>query len=310
MARLYRYRYSLSIGDNAEYLSIQLRDEGYNDGQGLRIAFNAQHDYGGFVSYAEISVYNLSRESEERIFDKYRSVTLQGGWPELFGVIFKGQVINYQRIPGTNDGTHGIKLFCRSSAEALDFSYLNQTFSKETEIAEIIRTAAAALGNPVMFYGDFSKLPKRSGGTFLKGPPAKLLEKMSRWFAFHWAVENGITKIIKDGYSEPTEDTFLFTPQTGMIGSPVVTDTEISVRVALNPAVQLAKNIQIKSTAPEFAFSGAYFVNIDRSIGEGVYQVRRIIHVGDSYSAVWESQLTCFRLADVQRNSLAERAAQ
>jgi hypothetical protein len=101
---------------------------------------------------------------------------------------------------------------------------------------------------------------------------------------------------------------FVFSSQTGMIGSPVVGDGEVSVRVALNPAVQLGRNIQIKSLAPEFAFSGAYYVKIPRSIGEGIFQVRRINHVGDSFSAVWESQLTCFRLADVQRESIAERS--
>lgn len=309
MAELFGYRYQLSIGDEAEYLNIQLRDDNYNLGQGLRISFLIQHEYGGFVSYAEITVYNLKTETEEKIFKEFRSITLQAGWPELFGVIFRGQIINYQRVTATNDGTRGIKFFCRSTAQTLKFSYVNQTFAPEAEIVEIIRVVAANLGNAVTFTGDFSAIPKRSRGTVLKGTPAKLLDKMAGWFGFSWAIENGVTRIIKNGaVSEGTM--YLFTPQTGMIGSPVVGDGEVSVRVALNPAVQLGGNVQIKSTAPEFAFSGAYFVNIPRSIGEGVFQVRRINHVGDSFSGTWESQLTCFRLADVQRNSIAERASQ
>lgn len=309
MAELFGYRYGLQIGDQAEYLDIQLRDNTYNLGQGLRISFLVQHDFGGFVSYAEISIYNLKTENEERIFEKYRSVTLQAGWPELYGAIFKGQVINYQRITATDDGTRGIKLFCRSSAESLTFSYVNKTFAPETEIIEIIRTVAASIGNPVTFSGDFSDIPKRSRGTVLKGDPKRLLDRMAVWFDYNWSIENGATKIVRNGATVDGE-MYLFSPQTGMIGSPVVGDGEVSVRVALNPAVQLGRNIQIKSTAPEFAFSGAYYVNIPRSIGEGIFQVRRINHVGDSFSPVWESQLTCFRLADVMRDDIATRAAQ
>lgn len=309
MAELYRYRYQLQVGNEAEYLNIQLRDESYNEGDALRISFLVQHDFGGFVSYAEISVYNLSTESEEKIFEKYRSVTLQAGWPEMFGTIFKGQVINYQRIPGTNEGTHGIKMFCRSSAQALNFVYVNQTFSPQAEITEIIRVVATAIGNPVTFHGDFSNLPKRPRGTVLKGEPKKLLDKMMEWFDFTWTVENGVTKIVRNG-SLVEGDMFLFSAQTGMIGSPVVGDNDVTVRVALNPVVQLGREIKIISTAPEFQFSGAYFYQIPRSIGEGNFQVRGINHVGDSFSAVWESQLRCFRLADVERNSIAERATQ
>jgi len=329
MAELFGYRYQLSIGNKSEYLNISLNpgnstidkdtrakllsrssDVGYLRSaltSGLRISFMVQQEFGGFVSYAEISVYNLTTENEEKIFEKYRLVTLQAGFPELFGTIFKGQIINYQRIAGTNEGTHGIKLFCRSSAESLDFSHINRTFAPEAEIVEVIRTVAAAIGNPVVFYGEFSALPKRSRGTVLKGSPNKLLDKMAGWFDFSWAIENGVTKIIKKG-AKADGDMFVFSAQTGMIGSPVVGDGEVNVRVALNPAVKLASNVQIKSLAPEFAFSGAYFVDIPRSIGEGVFQVRRINHVGDSFSAVWETQLTCFRLADVQRNSIAERS--
>lgn len=308
MAELYGYRYALQIGDEAEYLNIQLRDQAYNDGNGLRISFLVQHEFGGFVSYAEISVYNLKTETEEKIFEKFRSVTLQAGWPELFGTIFKGQIINYERLPATDTGTRGLRLFCRSTAEALTFNYVNQTFSASTEIIEIIRTVAAALGNPVVFSGDFSNIPKRSRGSVLKGAPKKLMDRMAEWFGFTWTIENSITKILRNG-AQAEGDMYVFTPQTGMIGSPVIGDGEVSVRVALNPAVQLGRSVQIKSTAPEFAFSGAYYVNIPRSIGEGIFQVRRINHVGDSFSAVWESQLTCFRLADVMRDDISTRAA-
>ena len=309
MSELFGIRYQLQIGDNAEYLDIELRDDSYNSGQSLRIAFLVQHEIGGYISFAEISIYNMSEANEDSIFEKYRSVTLQAGFRELFGPIFKGQVINVQRIPGGADGTRGIKLFCRSSAEAANYNTVNQSLGASASASDVIRSCAQALGNPIIFSGDFDSLPRRARGTVLQGNPITILNSLMKSFDFTWTIENGITKIIRNGYQVEGE-MFLFSSRTGMIGSPIVTDTEISVRVALNPVVQLGRKIKIESTAPEFAFSGAYFINIPRSIGEGVYQVSRIVHVGDSHGQTWESQLNCLRLDASDQATLAGRISQ
>lgn len=306
MSRLFGIRYQLQVGNNAEYLDIQLRDDSYNSGHALRVTFLVQHEIGGYISYAEISVYNLTAENEDAIFSKYRTVTLQAGFKELFGTVFKGELVNVQRIPGGATGTRGIKLFCRSSAQAASYNTVNQSFGASTDPVDIIRACAQAIGNPIIFSGDFSDIPRRARGTVLQGNPITILDSLAKSFGFAWSVENGITKIIRNGHTVEGE-VFLFSSRTGMIGSPVVTDTEVSVRVALNPVVQLGRQIKIESVAPEFSFSGAYFVNIPRSIGEGVYRVSRIVHVGDSHGQVWESQLSCLRLDASAQTALAGR---
>lgn len=309
MSEIFGKRYQIQVGNNAEYLDIELRDDSYNSGQSLRIAFLVQHEIGGYISFAEISIFNLNRESEDAVFSKYRSITLQAGYREIFGPVFKGQIINVQRIPGGSDGTRGIKLFCRSSAEAATYNTVNQSLGPSASASDIIRSCAQALGNPIIFSGGFDNLPKRARGTVMQGNPVTILNSLAKSFDFNWTIENGITKIIRNGY-QVEGDMFVFSSRTGMIGSPIVTDTEISVRVALNPVVQLGRKIKIESVAPEFAFSGAYFVNIPRSIGEGVYQVTRIVHVGDSHGQVWETQLNSLRLDASDQETLAGRISQ
>lgn len=306
MSEIFGKRYQLQLGNSAEYLDIQMRDDAYNNGQALRISFLVQHEIGGYLSFAEISIYNLKRETEEAVFDKWRSVTLQAGYKELFGPIFKGEVINVQRIPVGSSGTRGIKLFCRSSDKAATFNTVNQSLGPSASAVDIIRSCAQAIGNPVIFHGDFSDLPTRARGSVLQGDPIKILNKLQKSFDFTWAVENNVTVILRNGY-QVEGDMFVFSARTGMKGSPIVTDTEVNVRVALNPIVQLGRKIQIESLAPEFAFSGAYFNEIPRSIGEGVYQVSRIVHSGDSHGQTWETQLNSLRLDAADQASLAER---
>jgi hypothetical protein len=309
MSRIYGRRYQVQVGDGEKYLDLEMRDESYNNGQALRITFLVQHEIGGYLSFAEISIFNLKRENEEAIFEKFRSITLQAGYPELFGPIFKGEVINVQRIPVGNTGTRGIKLFCRSSAKAVSYNVVNQSLGPSASAVEIIRACAQAIGNPVIFHGDFSDVPKRSRGTVLQGDPVKVLNKLQASLGFTWTIENNVTVILRNGY-QVEGDMFVFSARTGMKGSPVVTDTEISVRVALNPIVQLGRKIKIESVAPEFAFSGAYFNSIPRSIGEGVYQVTRIVHVGDSHGQDWETQLNSLRLDASDQSTLAARISQ
>lgn len=309
MAKIFGRRYQLQIGDNAEYLDIQLRDESYNSGKALRISFLVQHEVGGYVSYAEISIFNLNRQSQESIFEKYKSVVLQAGYKEMFGPVFKGEITNVQMIPGGADGTRGVKLFCLSSAKSIRYTTVNQSLGKSASAYDILRACAAPIGNPVLFSGDFDSIPARSRGTVLHGNPITNLNSLAKDFGFSWTIENGITKIIKNG-SQVEGDMFVFSSKTGMISSPIVTDTEISVRVALNPVVQLGRKIKIESVAPEFAYSDVYFTRVPRSIGEGVYQVSRIVHVGDSHGQTWETQLNCLRLDASDQATLAGRISQ
>lgn len=309
MAKIFGRRYQLQIGDKAEYLDIQLRDESYNSGKSLRINFLIQHEIGGYVSYAEISVFNLNRQSQDAIFEKYRSVVLQAGFKEMFGPIFKGEIINVQLIPGGSDGTRGVKLFCRSSAKSIRYATVNQSLSQSANAYDILRACAAPIGNPIIFSGDFDNLPRRPRGSVLQGNPITNLNSLAKDFDFSWTIENGITKIIRNGY-QVEGDMFVFSSRTGMIGSPIVTNTEISVRVALNPVVQLGRKIKIESVAPEFAYSDVYFTSVPRSIGEGVYQVTRIVHVGDSHGQVWETQLNSLRLDASDQATLAGRISQ
>lgn len=306
MSELFRRRYQLLVGAEGEFLDVSLRDDFFNEGNALRISFIVEHDYGGYASYADITVYNLREDNANKIFEKYREVILQAGYPELYGPIFKGQVINVQRVM-LDDGTRGVRMFCRSAAKELDTSFINTSFSPMVPIVDIIRACASVYGLPIQFVGDFSQLPLRAGGTVLHGDPKSYLQNFKKVYGFRFMVENGVMLIIKDG-AVKEGDIFEFSARTGMKGSPRVTDIGVDVATALNPIVQLGNLIKINSLAPEFAFSGAYFYEIPRSIGEGVYEVARITYIGDSHGQQWDSQFNCYRYSKAERDAAQQRA--
>jgi len=288
VARLYKRRFELRVGDSGEYLSVADGDVN------LRVFFSIEHKYNGHQSMAEITIFNLNRDSEQKIFEKYRSVTLQAGYPELFGPIFAGQIINVQR--GREYTERSVKLFCRSGGEQVATTTVNRSFAKGTPMRDVISHCAGALGLPVEMIGEWGDLPEAMGGYVLSGDAKAKLADLADGHGFTWVIENEALLLIR-GEASREGETYLLRADTGMIGSPEVTEFGIEVDCALNPVVGIGRRIRIESVAPQFTFSGVYWRNIPATIGVGEYTVNAVRHQGDTHSDLWRSRFSCWRAA-------------
>ena len=133
------------------------------------------------------------------------------------------------------------------------------------------------------------------------------MNELGETFAFDWMVENGAIKIIKRDFALDNQ-VYVISSGTGMIGSPVVSDTEVGIRYTLNPKIKLGYTIKLESMAPRFEFSGAFFYDVPRTIGEGYYRVNSLVFAGDSHGDQWESQISCLRLSAAAQAGISERA--
>lgn len=286
MARLYKRRFELRVGDAGEYLTV--RDGDVN----LRVTYSIEHRYNGHQSLAEIGIYNLSRTSEQKIFDQYRAVTLQAGYREQFGPIFVGQIINVQR--GREYTDRVTKLFCRAGGQQLATTTVNRTFAKNTPLLDVISYCAGSLGLPVEFIGEWGDLGNAIGGYILSGDAKSALKGLADAYRFSWNIEDEVVLLIR-GEGARERDVVVFRSDTGMIGSPEMTEIGVEVETALNPIVKIGQRIRIDSPAPQFTFSGVYWRNVPQTIGVGDYKVHTIAHQGDTHSSVWSSRFACWR---------------
>lgn len=305
--------YRLKIGRSTGSKVYEMRPGEENPGEdGLRITFQVTHFAGGAFSVAEITIYNVSRYSSRQMLGdgsagKYEFITLEAGYDGLFGSIFMGQITNVQLHLEDGGATRGIRFFCKSSAKERDQNLINLTLAPETDPVQIIEECAAVFGAEIQFYGDFSELKRRSRGTVLQGSPTACMNELAETFAFDWMVENGAIKIIKRDFALDNQ-VYVISSGTGMIGSPVVSDTEVGIRYTLNPKIKLGDTIKLESMAPRFEFSGAFFYDVPRTIGEGYYKVNSLVFAGDSHGDQWESQISCLRLSAAAQAGISERA--
>jgi len=308
--RSYRLKLGRSSGSKIYQMRVGEIIPGDNDG--LRITFQATHFAGGAFSVAEITIFNVSQGSTNQMLGdgsekRYEFISLEAGYADLFGVIFVGQITNVQRVLEDGGATKGIRFFCKSSAKERDENLINLTLAPETDPVQIIEACAEPFGAEIQFYGDFSSLQRRSRGTVLQGSPTACMNELSETFQFDWMVENGAIKIIKRD-SALDNSVYVISASTGMIGSPVVTDTEVGIRYTLNPKIKLGDTIKLESMAPRFEFSGAFFYDIPRTIGEGYYKVNSRVFAGDSHGDQWEVQLSCLRLSAAAQAGISDRA--
>ncbi|WP_271043354.1 baseplate hub protein [Pseudomonas sp. VB3] len=305
--------YRLKIGRSTGSKVYEMRPGEENPSEdGLRITFQVTHFAGGAFSVAEITIYNVSRYSSRQMLGdgsagKYEFITLEAGYDGLFGSIFMGQITNVQLHLEDGGATRGIRFFCKSSAKERDQNLINLTLAPETDPVQIIEECAAVFGAEIQFYGDFSELKRRSRGTVLQGSPTACMNELAETFAFDWMVENGAIKIIKRDFALDNQ-VYVISAGTGMIGSPVVSDTEVGIRYTLNPKIKLGDTIKLESMAPRFEFSGAFFYDVPRTIGEGYYKVNSLVFAGDSHGDQWESQISCLRLSAAAQAGISERA--
>lgn len=315
---IYSRRYRLKLGRKTGSLVYEMnpcdktpRADGLPVGDGLRITFQVIHLAGNALSVAEIAIYNVSDQSARQmlgdgVVKKYEFVSLEAGYESNFGAVFLGQITNVQRFMEDGGATSGIKLFCQSQAKDRDERIINLTLSPETDPVQIIEQCASYFGAEIQFFGEFGDLKRRSGGTVLQGALVSCMNELAATYEFDWMVENEVTKIVKKGFAMPVKATISAT--TGMIGSPVVTDTEVGIRCAINPKLKLGDTIKLESMAPRFEFSDVFFYKVPRTIGEGLYKIYSLAIIGDSHGDPWETQISCLRLDTMSQSGISERA--
>lgn len=258
----------------------------------FRIVFNVLIDFGGSVSYADISIYNLSSETSSKAFKRDSNVTLKAGYSETVDSIFKGRITNilYER-QGPDTIT---RLVARGGSQPATQS-INKTLGENVKLIEIIKELASSMGYPlVVKSSDFDNVPSYIRGKVLYGDPRQYLDELAKTHNFNYLIEND-RMVVVGSESFRGGSPNIVSESTGMEGIPEITETGVDVTLRLTPKIKIGGRIDIQSDNKTFNFSNLYFQNIPPAAGTGIYKVYRIAHTGDSYGDSWSTKITGFR---------------
>lgn len=251
---------------------------------------------------AYIRVWNLSRETANRVQKEFDHVSLQAGYDEP-GIIFDGTVVQVKK-----GAQNAIDRYVDIMASDLDDFYNFTLVSKTLAAGSTVRdrldavvaagaTGGAVLGSVPESLGTGGTLPR---GKVLFGMAREQMNNISRTTNASWFVQNGKVNLVKNTGYLPG-DIVVLNSQTGMLGIPEATNAGIEIKSLLNSKLRVGCRVQIDNesiTTTNVKQQGAFptygSINLPASLSEdGVYRILVAEHSGDNRGIQFETKMTC-----------------
>lgn len=226
----------------------------------LRVAFEVSKGISGSPNKFEIKLWNLNADHRNSIGKELDKVELEAGYvpPEGGGnlsTIAKGFVRDVQH---DRDGPDIITtVSCGDGDKAQRKSTISKTYPTGTPVKDVVSGIYDEMKKHDVDKGEW-KFPddirtlKRPYS--MCGGCVRELNTLGRSNGFYWSVQNGVMEVIPSDGHLPGE--VLINAQSGMIGSPTITDNGVKVKCLLNPAIRPNRTVKVESEVLEMNSQG------------------------------------------------------
>jgi hypothetical protein len=276
----------------------------------LRIRFQVETAISAFSNIAYISITNLSDRTAQKIHEEGKLVTLEAGYEDGSGVIFKGNI--YQKR-GNSRETPTDKVFqlsCKSGDRGLVYGVVNKTLSAGHTWRDQVDVALDVLKPFGITAGHIADLGSQTfpRARSLFGQARDLLHTITQSTGTTFHIADQKLNIVKSNETLPGE-AIVLNSNTGMIGMPVQTIGGIQVRMLLNPRVKPGSRLQIDQKSivqAQLDPSGHPQAELNNQAypmlaSDGFYKVVTCDFVGDTRGQPWYTDCSCIALNEKGR---------
>lgn len=266
----------------------------------LRCTFSIEKVAMQTANYAEIAIYNLTRDTENAIIEEGTRVIVEAGYDGMindgtelkqYGKIFDGEIIQTMRDREDNVD-YILRFICVDGDSFLNNNLIKMTLNSGINQRQIVENVASQALKPT----EISRIsPELSDA---KLPRGKVFFGVPKNYIRDVAKDNGAYFWIDDGQlqvTKPTDDmigeAIVISPQNGLIGTPAQTQFGVTLKTLLNPKIKLMSMIKIDNS---------YIRMLKQQIGkiptmldqDGQYQVYKLQHTGDTRGNEWYTDIT------------------
>ena len=289
MSRLFNRKYDLTIIPPDSTEGKVIKD--------LRIVFKVTKSIISTPNLCEITLYGINDNTAALLEKKYTNIILNAGYESKVRLIYKGQIKNtFISKLGTE---HTATIYCGDGEAAWESAIFNKTIASNVTIKSAIKDIVATFSNVAqeaskVIEGDTSALDSitdRLEPQTLIGSSKDILDKMAKDYGFEWSIQDSEVVILNEEQTLADTQAILIRADTGMIGSPTVTEIGADVVTLLNPDALPNKLIKIESASQDVAIQNAALRPIRRTKAEGLYKILEVVFSGDSRGDMWQSQI-------------------
>ncbi|MBB4017389.1 hypothetical protein GGR16_002418 [Chelatococcus caeni] len=291
MAKQWLREIRLKVGSNSQEIDVSQ----------MRIKFVVRHWELQTPAHSDIIIYNLSDETANRIKKEFTTVSLEAGYRENFGLIFRGEVKQIRKGRENPVDTY-LAILAANADRAYNYAVVNKTLAAGHTFRDQVETCIQAMkpyGVQVGHIADLGsqKMPRAAS---LFGMARDVLRRVCFATNMSWSIQNDRLQIVPNREAAPGE-AIVLNSRTGMIGLPVQTIDGILVRCLLNPQIVPGKRVKIdQASVQEARFNPSFTAEVHNAMipstaDDGLYKVLAVDHIGDTRGQPWYSDLTCIR---------------
>jgi hypothetical protein len=203
----------------------------------LRISFDVVQSLWGHPGISKVIIYNLSRDNISRLREANSKIRLAvshgANEPKT---LFMGRVVNVLTL--RQNETSVTEFYCVDSLEAMAYSHISKSWNEKTPLKKIVQDVMDVMIG--VTGGSLSALDGIITRDFETGfgNAVFYMDYLAEAYGFWWTIQLGEMFIIKKNGALLDEDTIVINKNSGMIGSPTITEIGIHVSALLNPAHQ------------------------------------------------------------------------
>lgn len=245
-------------------------------------------------NYGDIKIYNLNSKTESWIIEEGNKVIISAGYVNgAYGKIFEGRAMQVLR-DRDNVVDYTLTLHCIDGLYLQNNNIVKFTLNAGSDQRGNINKIAAMASTPIplgFVTDDISKKTLPRGKVFF-GEPRQYLRDIALDNNAQFFVDEGQANISK--LTDVQDDEALvYSPTTGLVGTPQQTDYGASFTLLLDP------NVTIKKPAMKIKLDQSMVRQNLIRVGEiptlldqdGIYQVAALTHIGDTRGNDWYTRV-------------------
>jgi hypothetical protein len=262
------------------------------DASELRCTFSIEKSIAETPNYSEITIFNLSPQTENKIVKTGDRVVLEAGYDgPQYGLIFNGDIIQPYR--DKEDGvTYKLTLVSQDGDQFLNDGFISASYAAGQTPMEIAKKVTANASHPVEIAEISENLENHAlpRGKVCFGLSKNYLHQIAMTEQAAFYVNDGKVNIVK-AMDTPKGRIVGLNPQSGLIGTPEVTDDGVKAKCLLNPFLNLNSFVHIDNQyiRQQKAQRGS---QPRQSNYDGVYRIIKLRHIGDTRGDSWHTEFT------------------
>jgi hypothetical protein len=277
---------------------------------GLRIHFTITKAVAQTPNTAQITIYNLSKNTVSTLIREYNYCILQVGYEYgQVGTIFMGTIKMYKTGHENVTDTY-LTLYAADGEQGMNLGTMNHTYPPGTDPSQQVDDMYQSMHAYGVFPGAVDPgaiaIPQNARSDVKYGMTSDHLRDFSQangaiWYIldqqFHWARPSS--------YAEGT--IVKLNAATGLIGYPEMTQDGINITALINPAIRLMQRIQLdnaqfnqywtpggQSGATYATYSGDMNPQVYLPVAaDGIDAAASLNYEGDSRGQPWYMYMTC-----------------